>query len=56
MTTIEITAEQLLRLSRANQALRSAALNGTRSEVDDAANAVVTLVDVLVLPEHLATS
>jgi hypothetical protein len=56
MATIEITDAQLLRLARANQALHDAARHGTRSDVDDAAADVVTLVNVLILPEHQAAS
>lgn len=56
MTTIEITDAQMLRLSRANQRLHEAVKNGTRSDVDDAAADVVTLINVLILPEHMVAS
>lgn len=57
MTTIEITDAQIGRMSRANQRLHDAArLNGSRVDVDAAADGVITRINVLILPEHMVAS
>jgi hypothetical protein len=51
---IELTGEQAVRLSRANQELLDA-INGS-GDLRQTAITVVSMINVLVLPPHLAAS